>query len=161
MIKVRRRKGDQVCRIDSLEISVLDITPTKVVFAFHDSSRRMGTPVLSAALVDLCRNRGGHFWFSSEGVASFVLNCQSGRELKLVGDGRLAIERIARGTSTIVFRDAALGRPSVTSSSPSSHLTSGNEKRRTRSRPYARSKLASSTFWGRLAAGLATLFVRL
>lgn len=160
-MKVQRRKGEQVCTIDSLQISVLDVTPTKVVFAFHDRSRSTRTPVLSAALVDLCRNRGGYFWFSSDGGTSFVLTCQSGGELKLVGDGRLAIERIVRGTSDIVFRDAAQGRTSVTLSSPDSHLSSGNEERRTRSRPYVRPKLASTTFWGRLAAVFATLFVRL
>jgi sRNA-binding carbon storage regulator CsrA len=99
---LHRKRGEQVCLTDCLQVAVLSISPASVTFTICDSTMaKSAEKTLSRPLADACKNKSCYFWFPKGGPCMLVARCEIGRIDLQLGTVRLQLLSINRGAAKI------------------------------------------------------------
>lgn len=171
---VHRRRGEQVCISDSLDVSVLTISPDAVTFAICDSNPEASVQNLSRPMAEACKNKACYFWFPSGGRCMLVARCNIGQSGVALGAARLQFlghcgdtARIVVDESSKITAETATASVAAGGSAPLAMQTScwPEQRRRNSTRislPIIRSRWdrVPRLLLGQLAASLAAIVHR-
>jgi hypothetical protein len=143
---MHRKCGERVYVMDSLQVTVLSISPIAVSFTICDTSPEVSAQTLSRPLADACKNKSCYFWFPHGGRCVLVAHCNIGRNGVALGASRLQFLGIYGDRARIAVEGAQRGLAEETSDGDGKVLTaSAGMPRRSLSQPHLKNVPSDST----------------